>query len=272
MDEVFGEGPAEAYTVGVRLALEDGVSVGIAALGDDLAMLRRVVGDGGLIDGGAMSLRAARELVPPVVPAVVEEPGVRAAGVVVRPVAAVQRPVADGAVVPEPSVVPVVVRPMVAVPGAVPLRRALEPDERAEVAVAPAASGVMAPPVVTSGETVVRENVARMLAPVVMPFERAAAPRVDAEVGGGIERERSVEVSAPSVWAPALAPVLPQSAPAGPVAGESGGAGGAVYLDGHLLGHWLAETMARETGGPMGGGVGFDGRMGPSWPGALQGG
>ena len=122
-----------------------------------------------------------------------------------------------------------------------------------------------------------------MLAPVVLPLERSAAP-VGVQAGFGASMvsgtaaagasggEFSPSPSEPGGWAPGVAAVLPQVAPVAAAPAESSGGGGPVYLDGRLLGHWLSEHLAREAGRPMGGGVGFDGRMGPAWPGALQGG
>ncbi len=62
-------------------------------------------------------------------------------------------------------------------------------------------------------------------------------------------------------------------ASAAPPPASDGGrpTGGDVFLDGAKVGRWLADTLAREAGGPAVGGTGFDPRLGPTWPGALQG-
>jgi hypothetical protein len=99
------------------------------------------------------------------------------------------------------------------------------------------------------------------------------------------------------VWAPA-APALPMApqgvglpAPVAPTgrasherhhaahphhadhepAGQSVPMHGDVFLDGVRVGRWLSDTMARAAGGPATGATAFDPRLGPRWPGALQG-
>ena len=83
----------------------------------------------------------------------------------------------------------------------------------------------------------------------------------------------------PSPWpAPGVAgadatlpPASLMASAAPPARQGSGPTGGDVFLDGVRVGRWLSDTLAREVGGPATGGTGFDPRLGPTWPGALQG-
>ncbi len=275
MDE-FGEA---VTTIGVRLALEDGVSAGMAALQAEIgAMARLLAGTPGL--GVAAALAAPPAAPPRGIPPVA--PG-QAGGAEIVPAVA--------SVVPVPVAPPVVgatervveryvVERMSAAeapaPVRVPTRSAVAP------AVAPIGVGadIEVHPVLAAREA--KETASSMPASVVLPLERSAAPvggqaglsapaasaAATAEVPGG---EPAPSPSAALDWAQAVAPQLPQVAPVAMAGGERAG-GGPVYLDGRLLGHWLAEHLAQEAGRPMAGGVGFDGRMGPAWPGALQGG
>lgn len=70
--------------------------------------------------------------------------------------------------------------------------------------------------------------------------------------------------------AAAKSPVGASSA-APPPRQAQGPTGGDVFLDGTRVGRWLSDTLAREAGGPATGGTGFDPRLSPTWPGALQG-
>ena len=92
-----------------------------------------------------------------------------------------------------------------------------------------------------------------------------------------------VMASSPAVQQEALAPGAPAERSLAPIRREtavplssSGGfaAGpthGDVFLDGTRVGHWMSEALARAVGGPARGSTAFDPRMGPRWPGALQG-
>lgn len=44
-----------------------------------------------------------------------------------------------------------------------------------------------------------------------------------------------------------------------------------MFLDGHYVGRWLSDHMAREASRPSATTTGFDPRLTPSYPGALQG-
>jgi hypothetical protein len=130
------------------------------------------------------------------------------------------------------------------------------------------------------------------------PLERPAIPSTPATraVIAGAEAPWPGSAMAPA-WAPMpmpmqMAPVAPDMAPVGPQASasapdtsmtrntthqhhhasdRSAPLHGDVFLDGMRVGHWLAETLAREAGGPAAGSTSFDPRLGPRWPGALQG-
>ncbi len=101
-------------------------------------------------------------------------------------------------------------------------------------------------------------NAASALAPSAPPNSRT---------GGSALREwreaRADNAGAASFSAPMSA--------APPARQTSGPTGGDVFLDGVRVGRWLSDTLAREAGGPANGGAGFDPRLGPTWPGALQG-
>ena len=62
---------------------------------------------------------------------------------------------------------------------------------------------------------------------------------------------------------PSMAPPPPQ-ATAGPSHGD-------VFLDGMRVGRWMSDNLAREATRPQAGSTAFDPRLGPTWPGTLQG-
>ena len=76
---------------------------------------------------------------------------------------------------------------------------------------------------------------------------------------------------------PPLAPTAPQGAPlrsmAPPPQAQAGGGPtrGDVFLDGTRMGRWVSDNLAREATRPQAGNTGFDPRIGPTWPGTLQG-
>ena len=70
--------------------------------------------------------------------------------------------------------------------------------------------------------------------------------------------------------AAAAAPTAGASA-APPPRSSSGPTQGDVFLDGARVGRWMSDTLARAAGGPAIGSTAFDPRLGPTWPGALQG-
>jgi hypothetical protein len=292
MDDVMGGPGDEAYTIGIRLALEDGVSVGMAVLADEIAGFGRALAAMPGLGSAAAALAVAqvgavRTQLAPVsdaaaVPgAVTPGPPVEAP---VRPVAAVAEPVVERAVV-ERAVAPVAAEAARA-PAWAPVARGEAPGAMAPVALA--GDEQVHPASAARGAG---EPATRMLAPVVLPLERSAGSAggqtgwsasgageaaASGASGVGFPASPSEQFGAGppngAGWAPGVAAQLPQVAPVASSQDESSGGGGPVYLDGRLLGHWLSEHLAREAGRPMGGGVGFDGRMGPAWPGALQGG
>ena len=123
------------------------------------------------------------------------------------------------------------------------------------------------------------------LPPPVAPSVRASPAMADPStwvpafrttLASGSEHRAKVDGSEIPV-APSTSParsVAPRRHEAGPeatTAGASGPAQGDVFLDGARVGHWLGEMLARAAGGPARGSTGFDSRMGPRWPGTLQG-
>ena len=296
MDDLNGGACDEAYTIGVRLALEDGVSLAIAALEAEMALFGRALAEMPGLGSAAAALSVARvgavqaQVAPEMEDAYSPRaPVVRdvAAPVGVTPVEATRVEATRAAVAPERGFErPGPERRVAASPVALGAAPPVMPMARAEGvpgrALAPVLESFAGLPV--AAERGSDLTVSRMLEPVVLPLERSVAP-----VGGQANRGASAaggaaasgvsggELSASPVmpgssWAPSMAAALPQVAPVAVASGESSGGGGPVYLDGRLLGHWVSEHLAREAGRPMAGGVGFDGRMGPAWPGALQGG
>ncbi|MCX7382765.1 MAG: hypothetical protein NT133_15415 [Alphaproteobacteria bacterium] len=115
---------------------------------------------------------------------------------------------------------------------------------------------------------------AHVAEPVMLPVLRGfndRAPAAEAAAPQTMAAAPMERTGLPAL-APQLAAALPAMAPSAAPASDSGGGGGAVYLDGLLVGRWMEERLARAAGRPSGGATGFDPRMGPSWPGALQGG
>ncbi len=69
-----------------------------------------------------------------------------------------------------------------------------------------------------------------------------------------------------------VAPYAPPPAPSPqPPPAQAAPTGGAVFLDGHHVGHWLADHLAQEASRPSAATTGFDPRLTPAYPGALQG-
>ena len=294
----------EAYTIGIRLALEDGVSSGIEAVSAQMATLDRAVAVGmaGLERFRALGAAGLRPVAEPVRAArgVQEAAGampVADGGLdVARPVAGVgQRPLAAPLAVPPREYIA-----DLAAVGREALGAAVAPESARPVVhihAAPAAEpGARDIGRVETGEGL-RERAAA--APIVVVADdepRGGAGRAETYYGESDRRNawvsRREELAAG--WAPAvpredreeraaamapalpmmsrmLAPQMDSSAPPSAGGGESGPSRGDVYLDGTRMGRWIADRMAREAGRPQGGSTGFDARMGPAWNGTMQG-
>jgi len=265
----------EAYTVGVRLALEDGVSAGIAAVGAEMAALERVTA------AGMAGLERFRAL-----GAVVGRPAAEAA----RAVDALSAPDRES---PSSEHGPTFL-PTRAAAQALPERDAVVHEPAAQV-IAPASPvssaevdapatprAQAAPLVVRLMPSAVRARDNAPAAPSVAAHDPAPDNARDAApmraAWATLERPAAsrAESAAPVTTLPSLAPVpagqMPSAAPQGSVERDQGPTGGDVYLDGARMGRWIADHMARAASRPQGGGTAFDGRMGPAYPGTLQGG
>ncbi|HEX3350112.1 MAG TPA: hypothetical protein VHS58_18640 [Acetobacteraceae bacterium] len=156
-------------------------------------------------------------------------------------------PVVSIALPPQPPAAPVVIVERVAAVPSIFANRAADPVPVASV---PPATGAVAPNTAAPPATgAVAPNTAA-------PPARAVAPQIIAPV----------QAAAPAAAYPAT--------PAAPPARETGSGGptsGDVYLDGARMGRWISDQLARDAARPASGVTGFDPRLGPAWPGTLQG-
>ncbi len=296
----------EAYTVGIRLALEDGVSSGIEAVSAQMATLDRAVAAGlaGLERFRALGAASMRPVAEPVQASrgVQEAAGampVADGGLdVERPVVGVgQRPLAAPLAVPPGVYVPDMAAVGREAPGAVmapeSARRVVHIQaapalvEAATPGIARAVDGAgqrdwgITAPIVFAAvdEPGVGVGRAARLLPDASDRRDGAVSRREGLTAGWagavpqVDRESVAAPMAPALPAmsPMLAPQMASSAPQSAGIGESGPSRGDVYLDGARMGRWIADRMAREAGRPQGGSTGFDARMGPAWNGTMQG-
>ncbi len=248
----------EPYVIGVRLALEDGVSAGIARIAETMkatqAMLAGVAalprpGPAAALIGQAS--QGAKQLPP----APAAEPPPAPQGATERVIETTQSHTREIATA-EPQAAQAAQATATEPPGPQPISRVIE---RIVHPATPAPDAPWSP----SPE---RPDMAD---PVVLPV--LAARHAEAAPLGARPQAAPIEPAAQQALAPQLAAAMPAMAPSAEPAPSSGGEGGAVYLDGALVGRWLSDRLAREASRPGGGATGFDPRMGPSWPGALQG-
>ena len=268
----------EAYTVGVRLALEDGVSAGIAAMTADMAALERVTA-AGLVGldrfrtlGAAMGRPAAEparwaQAEPPVRP---QEEKIEAASTTLprrmwEPLMADPR----GADAQRSVAVPTVAAPRAAAADPVGVTETAQPQTAGPQLVVQMLSPMARPDgtavSAASARPAISATATERLASGREPWPMGVAPTAEPE-------RASAPVAATSVLAPVASAQMGSVAPQGSIERETGPTGGDVYLDGARMGRWIAERMARAASRPQGGTTGFDGRMGPAFPGTLQGG
>ena len=247
----------EPYVIGIRLALEDGVSAGMARIAETMkatqAMLAGVSalprsGPAAALIGqatqGAKQLPPAPAADPPPPPPRTTERVIETSQSHTREIATAE-PLAAAA----PQAPP-------APPGPQPISRLVE---RIVQRAAPVKDAPWSP----------APERPDMADPVVLPV--LATRHTEAAPVAARRQAAPIEPAPNQALAPQLAAALPTLAPSAEPAQNGGGEGGAVYLDGALVGRWLSERLAREASRPGGGATGFDPRMGPSWPGALQG-
>ena len=296
----------EAYTVGIRLALEDGVSSGIEAVSAQMATLDRAVAVGmaGLERFRALGAASLRPVAEPVRAArgVQEAAGEAAAADhgldVERPIAGLgSRPLAAPVTAPRAEYVAdmaAVGREALGAAGAPERVRPVVHIHAAPAAVAAAAGDAIraddqagqrdwraAAPIVSAAGAETGAGASGRARSLFDGIERrgAAVPRQEDLAAGWapavpqVDREPLPASMAPALptMSPMLAPQMESSAPPSAGGGESGPSRGDVYLDGTRMGRWIADRMAREAGRPQGGSTGFDARMGPAWNGTMQG-
>jgi len=296
----------DAYTIGIRLALDDGVSAGITAISGDLAMLDRAIAAtiGSLSRltaiGGDATHAAAAEL----------QRFARQSEQLVR---VPQPPAADTSPAPaQPPRATDVFPPAkafmtttgAAPTTATPQRAPATPPPLPAVAAPPTAPPKLTAPVVrilapappTASSPI---PVSTSPAPPALtvfapprPHDRSAPPATAPSVE---VQQHFVTNQAPAAALPPTSAPPAASAPAAPIAGvpiapsvlmeprmpsvapppspqaATGPSHGDVYLDGMRVGRWMSDNLAREAARPQAGGTAFDPRITPAWPGTLQG-
>lgn len=294
----------DAATIGITLALQDGVSEGIATLRRDLSALDRAVEGaagnlsrlgilaqglqaGSLAQLTATASRAASATMPqpsaqPVAPASVDTAPMPAAPVpLVTPAAPAPTtartpnapvPAPDNAAsAPIPFMPPTTAaRPINAPPFAAfapPLSAAPAPVTTS-AALAP--GPMSAPDFPASDFSTPRPSAAPMPAPTAAP----ALPSVDTLPANArvSSAPRAPRFSAAPPPGPA-AQSLPDGAPATGAGSPRAAAApeGRLLLEGFELGRWMSDRLDRAATRPPGGATGFDPRLSPAWPGPATG-
>ena len=288
----------DAYTIGIRLALEDGVSAGVAAIARDLATLDRAVAATslGLAGLGALSGPVTRSVagdmqglartgaqvlaVPPAAP--VESSGPNAvSGNGPRidaslMVATVRDGAALAAAAPEMAQTPGFVAAPVRVlaPGVSPVAEQPRAERAFSMFAPPAVTAGHVEPLATTavpGETRVTERSERLVSHTVERVERTSLQDVGRASAAPTTATAMSLPMAPTAAPPVAAAGGSPAAPAVIGSAEGGPTQGDVFLDGTRMGRWVARDLARAASRPQGGSTFFDPRMGPSWPGTLQG-
>ncbi len=163
---------------------------------------------------------------------------------------------ADSMSLPAPAVVPPPPRPMAELPQ--PAAFAIAPGmgqaEGSPAPLPPRPSEAMAPALPLMPAAPAPSDAAPD-----SPAQSPAAPLAPAE-----RPDRSLAPSGPVPAGGEAASVQRLSQDAAPTHGD-------VFLDGVRVGHWMSDALARAAGGPARGSTAYDPRMGPRWPGALQG-
>ncbi len=256
------------YLIGIRLALDNGVSAGLASIRADLVTLDRAVSN------SAEGLRALSTMAPSPQPPAKATPTQQVGRISEAPSAASAAPPPTPPD-PAPRAAPIIrihpatsPQPIGWVSAAPPITSAPPPTA---VAVAPTATPSLSAS--SPGHTHPAQSfVNRPLTPTAPGPARPiaspspSAPQAALAASNGSEpslapiASPSQSVAQPTAYAP---PSHPQ--PSQPTGGD-------VFLDGERVGHWLANHLAREANRPSAGGTGFDPNLGITWPGAAQGG
>ena len=248
----------EDYVIGIRLALDNGVSAGLASIRADLTALdQSVAASAEGLKALSQSVSAAplpsRQPAPhqiaanaaadqPDGPNSAIPPTPAAADISRPPVVRIHSPSAPTMNLPKPKL-----------PGPAPAK-----DEKADtpLPIAPVAINAQFPPTPTLRSS-----------STTLSLFGATAPQ-------GALATTAAPISQPDAAPTPNRPASPTGTPYAPppVQLSSGPIGGDVYLDGERLGHWLASHLAREAIRPSYGGVDFDPNLSIAWPGASQGG
>ena len=253
------------YLIGIRLALDNGVSEGLNTIRADLAVLDRAVAN------SAEGLRALTTMAPFPQPARKTQS---------QPVGRIsEAPSAISAPSPPSSSEPA--------PRAAPIIRITPPSQSAAppvgwVSEAQPATSATPSSTTTPSPTVAPAIAISPTAPLslaIKPSAPAVIPTAPRQLAAASLVAQRLPPSAPSLSDAPNAPPPPQSAPnqstsfaPPPPAQSSHSSGGPVYLDGEYVGHWLSNHLAREANRPSAGGTSFDPNLGIAWPGAVQGG
>jgi len=292
----------DAASIGIRLALDDGVSAGIVTIRRDLAALDRAVGSS---SANLLRLCGLAETLATLDFSRLTEATRTAAA----------------ALLPRPHSVPAAQADAPAEISAsdTPARAPASPVLPQAVPGAPARAGE--PPVPTPmarRATVLRvEDVASLRAPIASaptvpphlpaladfsPFGRALAaapapeplavraPVAPSPLSQAAPSSAPSDTTPPSAWQACLpaAPIADRTAPirptprlpvepTSPAAQHAGNAPAEqsevaeIHMDGHVLGRFVTDHLARAATRPPAGGTGFDPRLSPAWPGPASG-
>jgi len=234
------------YLIGIRLALDNGVSAGLASIRADLSALDAAIA------ASAEGLRALTETSTHV-PLPIQSPPPRPVTQPTADLSATAPAVAPGALTPgqgSTSATAPVVR--------------IDPPPTAPIAPLQAA-----PPAHAINTTTTRSDIS--LAPVLSntPTNAPTAPANRFTAA----QPSAAQTSTPWPGTPLAPAQAVDAAPNAPeLSSTNAPTGGDVYLDGERLGHWVSNHLAREANRPSYGGTGFDPSLSIAWPGAAQGG
>jgi len=248
------------YLIGIRLALDNGVSAGLASIRADLAALDTAIAT------SAEGLRALSEFsasAPMPVQQAVPRPAL--------PASAEQAPAA-------PPMLPTSISANAqgTPPISAPIVR-IDPPQSAPLA----PLQMPLPPTPNSG-TIPRDQSSPALQPAAAPVinltataSRMTPPQMAAApASSNWPTAPSAPVQTPDSAVGASSPpsTQPTSYAPPPTQSPNASSGGDVYLDGERLGHWVSNHLTREANRPSYGGTGFDPSLSIAWPGAAQGG
>ena len=250
------------YLIGIRLALDNGVSAGLANIRADLIALDQAVSASA---AGLQSLSSPTSLAPmqlhpiPPVEKSLPEPS---AGLEIA-----SSPEPIGAV--SPNIVERLERPRIWIDPPI-----SAPNASAAVSAPPAAQrsplnsfhAESSP--VHQGSLLGEMSISKAPSSSLVQFLPLAPTTSSVPISGKVVSPSSdATPNAAQSETHVRQSFAPQTPP--PAAGSQGGD---VYLDGERLGHWVTSHLAREANRPSFGPAGFDPSLSITWPGASQGG